>query len=411
MSVTPEQQRTLTEVGPSTRMGGLMRRYWLPVGASSELPAGEARRVRIMCEDLVLFRDLTGNPALVEERCPHRSTSLALGCVDEEGIRCPYHGWKFDGAGRCLETPAEPAGSTLSQRVQTVAYPTQELGGFIFAYLGPEPAPLLPHFDLFVEQGVLRDIGFALLPCNWLQIMENSVDPFHLEWLHGHHLAHTRQRAGESAPTHYRRRQVKVGFDNFEFGIIKRRVLEGGSEDDDDWKIGHPLVFPVMLRVGSAWQHRFQIRVPVDDTHTMHYWYSCYLPPAGGEAPHQEEVPVYEVPWRDKEGNHIVDFVDGQDIMAWVTQGPIADRTREHLGASDVGIAHYRKLLLEQIDRIEAGQDPLGTVRDAQCNQRIDLPQERNKYGAGASFLAESMEMGHARYSPIRDAVLKMHAG
>lgn len=405
-----DRQETLTRVGPETPMGELLRRYWMPAGASCELPSGSALPRRLLGEDLVLYRDTQGRPALIEERCPHRRTSLTGGLVDADGIRCPYHGWKFDASGACLEMPAEPPDSNLLRSVRARAYPVEELGGLLFAYLGPDPAPLLPRYDLFVWDNVLRDVGSALLPCNWLQIMENSVDPHHVEWLHGHHLAHVRGSQGQEAPTHYRRRQVKVGFDLFEHGIVKRRVLEGGSEEDDDWKIGHPLVFPIMLRVGSHRQHRFQIRVPVDDTHTMHYWYACYQPADGVRAPAQAEVPLYEVPWRDENGEHIVDFVDGQDIMAWVTQGPIADRTREILGSSDRGIAIYRRLLFDQIEAVRAGNDPLGVIRDPERNAIIELPQEREKFGRGAAFLAESMAMGHARHSPIKDEVLALLA-
>ncbi len=406
--LTREHQDTLTRVGPGTPMGELLRRYWMPVAPSSDLSEGAIRAVRLLGEDLVLYRDTQGRPALLDEHCPHRGTSLVYGCVDEQGIRCPYHGWKFAGSGECLEMPAEPAGTKMLTRLRAKAYRVEELGGLVFAYLGPEPAPLLPRYDLFVWEGVLRDIGYALLPCNWLQIMENSVDPHHLEWLHGHQLAHVRQRQGESTPTHYRKRQVKVGFDVFEHGIIKRRVLDGGSEADDDWTIGHPLVFPVMLRVGSHRQHRFQIRVPVDDTHTMHYWYSCYQPAFGAAAPKQSQIPSYEVPWRDAQGDYLVDFVDGQDIMACVTQGPIADRTHENLGRSDQGIVLYRRLLLEQIERVQAGHDPLGVIRQAVENGIIELPQEREKYGHGAKFLAESIQLGHVRHSPIKDLVCQV---
>jgi 5,5'-dehydrodivanillate O-demethylase len=125
--------------------------------------------------------------------------------------------------------PAEPKESKLKKRVRATAYPVEELGGLVFAYLGPAPAPLLPRYDLYIMDDVLRDIGHALLPCNWLQIMENSVDPHHVEWLHGHHLAGVRGKNGQSVPTHYRKRQVRTGFDLFEHGIIKRRILEGGS--------------------------------------------------------------------------------------------------------------------------------------------------------------------------------------
>lgn len=407
--MSPEQQETLTRVGPGTPMGRLLRCYWLPVAASSELAAGEARPVRLLCEDLVLFRSPSGTLGLVDERCPHRGSSLRCGNVDDEGIACPYHGWKFDRAGHCLGMPAEPEPKQkLLERARIAAYPVQELGGLIFAYLGPEPAPLLPRYDLYVWGNVLRDIGRAVVPCNWLQIMENSVDPSHVEWLHGHHMAGVRAKQGTNIPTHYTRHHTQIGFDLFRYGIVKRRVLEGGSEEDDDWKIGHPLIFPLMLRVGTQGQHRFQIRVPVDDTHTMHWWYSCYRPPAGVPVPEQAEIPVYEVPWQDKAGNFIVDFVDGGDIMAWVTQGPIADRTREMLVSSDQGIAMLRKLLLEQVARVAHGEDPMGVIRDAAENQMIKFSQEHNKFRSGAAFLREAIAMSHVRYSPIRDQILAL---
>jgi 5,5'-dehydrodivanillate O-demethylase len=403
--LSAERQETLTRVGPGTPMGDLLRRYWMPVTPSCELEPGIPRRVRLFGEDLVLYRDARGRPGLVEEACPHRRTSLLHGCVDEDGIRCPYHGWKFDATGACLEIPTEPADSPLLRRVRARAYPVEELGGMAFAYLGPSPAPLLPRWDLLVWDGVLRDIGHAVLPCNWLQIMENSVDPYHIEWLHGHHLAHVRGGYGQSQPTHYRRRHVKIGFDVFEYGIIKRRVLEGGSEADDDWRVGHPLVFPHMLRVGADRQCRLQFRVPVDDTHTKIYWYACYRPPAGETLPPQPVIPSYEVPWRDERGEFLVDFVDGQDIMAWVTQGEIADRTRETLGTADRGIVLYRRLLVEQLEAIQAGRDPLGVIRDPARNQVIELPQERDKFRDGAGFLAETLEMSHVRYSPLKEQI------
>jgi 5,5'-dehydrodivanillate O-demethylase oxygenase subunit len=406
--LTAEKQHLLTQVARGTPMGELLRRYWYPVAATCELRRKPIKAVKLLGEQLVLFRDATGRLGLLEERCPHRGTSLAYGLVDEEGIRCAYHGWKFDGAGRCLELPAEPPETKLRQRIQARSYKVEELGGLVFAYLGPEPAPLLPRFDLFVWDNCLRDIGQALLPCHWLQIMENSVDPHHLEALHGFHLTAVRREKGLPTPTHYVRHHEKIGFDLFPYGIIKRRVLEGNSEEDDDWKIGHPLVFPVMLRVGAGGQHRMQIRVPVDDTHTWHLWYACYRPAATDRVVSQTEIPLYDVPWLDDRGQHIVDTVDGQDIMACVSQGPVADRTREILTGSDEGIALLRRLLFEQVERVQAGLDPLGVVRNPDENRIIELPQERNKYGRGSSFLAESLTMGHARYSPLMGETLEL---
>ncbi len=407
--MTPEENKTLTAVSAGTPMGELLRRYWFPVAASSQLQAGASRPVRLLGESLVLFRTSAGELGLVAERCRHRGASLRCGHVDDEGISCPYHGWKYGPAGQCLNMPAETTQKpALLQRAATTAYPVEELGGLIFAYLGPKPYPLLPRSDLLVMDNVIRDIGYAVIPCNWLQVMENSVDPTHVEWLHGHHLAEQRKKQALSVPTHYARHQTRIGFDLFQYGIIKRRVLEGGSENDDDWKVGHPLIFPCMLRVGSQGQHRFQFRVPVDDTHTLHFWYSCYQPANGKQAPPQESVPVYEVPWQDADGNFITDFVDGGDIMVWVTQGPIADRTQEILTASDKGIVLYRRLLLEQAELARLGQDPMGVVRDPNVNERIDFAQEKNKFRSGASFLREAIEMSHVRYSPIKPRIIEM---
>lgn len=407
--LTREQQETLTRVGAGTPMGELLRRYWLPVAASSELRPGTVRPLRLLGEDLALFRPSGGGaPALLDARCPHRGASLAYGIVDDCSLRCPYHGWRFDRVGACIEIPMLGSDAAVRERARTRAYAAADLGGLVFAYLGPQPAPLLPRYDLFVWEGVLRDIGRAMIPCNWLQIMENSVDPTHLEWLHGHHLSAARAAAGLSRPSSYPRRHVEIGFDVFPHGIIKRRVLEGGSHDHDDWRVGHPLVFPNMVRVGSHRQSIFQIRVPVDDVTTLHWWYSCYRPAAGAEAPRQDEVGVYEVPFRDDQGRFIVDFVDGGDIMAWVTQGPIADRTREILVDTDRGIVLFRRLLFEQIERVRAGLDPLGVLRHEADDEVIELPQEREKYGRGADFLGETLQMNQVRHSPIRGQILRL---
>jgi 5,5'-dehydrodivanillate O-demethylase len=157
--------------------------------------------------------------------------------------------------------------------------------------------------------------------------------------------------------------------------------------------------------VGAHRQYRLQFRVPIDDTHTKIYWYACYRPPDGVTVPAQAEIPSYEVPWRDEHGEFLVDFVDGQDIMAWVTQGEIADRTRETLGNADRGIVLYRRLLLEQIEHIRAGRDPLGVIRDPAKNQLIELPQERDKFRDGVGFLAETLDMSHVRHSPLKEQI------
>ena len=397
-----EEQATLTRVGEGTPMGALLRRYWYPIAVGHEVAPGGARPVRLLGDDLVLARSTSGALALLPERCPHRGASLARGVVGDGTITCPYHGWSFATDGRCVAMPGEPDDSRRLARGDTRGFHAEELGGLVFAYVGPEPAPLLPRYDLYVWDDVARDVGRALIPCNWLQIMENSVDPLHVEALHGRHLAETRRRAGLSVPTHYGRRHVRIGFDLFEHGIVKRRVLEGGSEADDDWRVGHPLVFPVTLRVGALGQHRFQIRVPVDDTHTLHWWYGVYRPDDPASLPRDRRIAAYDVPWRTPDGGFRDDYVDGGDIMTWVTQGPVADRTRERLVASDQGIVLLRRLLFEQLARVARGDDPMGVQRDPARNACIELPQERDKYGGGPDFLRESLELSHVRFSPLR---------
>jgi 5,5'-dehydrodivanillate O-demethylase len=411
---TAEQNELLTRIGPGTPMGNLMRRYWQPVAALAELERRWTKKVRLLGEDLVLFRDRQGRLGLIEEQCPHRRASFLHGIPTRDGIRCPYHGWEFDGAGKCLSQPNEPDNPAFRAKVCTTAYPVEAMGGLAWAYLGPAPRPLLPRFDGFVAEGAIRMMGRALLPVNWLQIMENSMDPIHTEWLHGHHYEFLKEQEGVKVAisAHHE----KIDFREFEFGLTKHRLLAGHSEDGDDWRIGHPVVFPNILAVGNGDEakryYSFQIRVPVDDTHTLHLWYNAYMPPKDAAVPKHllERVYVYDVPYRDANGEFIVDNIDGQDMMAWVTQGPIADRTRENLGSSDKGVATYRRVLRRELKKIAQGEDPIGVVRDPARNVRIDLPNERKKHHNSDGFAAFMMRT-HARYSPIAHEVAALFEG
>jgi 5,5'-dehydrodivanillate O-demethylase len=402
--LTAEQNTLLTQVTPGTPMGNLMRRYWQPIAAASEMENAWTKRIRLLGEDLVLFKDRQGRLGLIKEQCPHRRASFAHGIPTADGIRCPYHGWEFSAQGKCLSQPNEPDNPCFREKVATDAYPVQELGGMLFAYLGPQPAPLLPRFDGFVEEGTIRMMGRAMLPINWLQIMENSLDPIHTEWLHGHHHEFQQEQLGikVAISAHHE----KIDFKEFEFGITKHRLLTGQSEDSDDWRTGHPILFPNILAVGNgdeaARYYSFQMRVPVDNENTMHLWYNAYVPPKGAKvAAHlTNRVHVYEVPYKDKNGEFIVDNVDGQDMMAWITQGTIADRTAENLGSSDKGIAMYRRVLKRELKKVEMGEDPMGVLRDEQRNQRIDLPNEKKKHHNSDGF-SSFMLRTHAKYSPI----------
>ena len=202
----------------------MLRRYWYPIARTPELDLEPVLAVTLLGENLALYRTDNGDLGLVSQRCPHRGASLAYGIPEADGLRCAYHGWKFSPTGTCLEQPAEPSDSTFHDRVRVPAYPVQELGGLVWAYLGPEPVPLLPRWDILVRQDLERGIGVTHLPVNFLQIMENSMDPIHFEWLHAVYGNYVNKRQGKP-PAMRPRRHEEIAFDVFEYGIYKRRLL------------------------------------------------------------------------------------------------------------------------------------------------------------------------------------------
>jgi len=379
--LTKAQNERFTKVGPGTPMGNLLRRYWLPFATVKQLHEHPTRPVTLLGEHLVAFRDRSGKYGLIQEYCPHRNVNLLWGIPEVEGLRCPYHGWLFDNQGNCLDQPAESPGSTFKERVKIQNYPVEELGGMLYTWLGPEPRPLVPRWDAYVKDGV-RDIGWAVLPCNWLQIMENSLDPVHVEHLHSYFTNYVLERLGRGDADNRSfwraranvQRHVKIGFNVFEYGITKRRIFEGDDENHPNWRIGHAVVFPFMLQLG-------QIRVPMDDTHTLYWWYNVHPKEDGEPDQRPEDIPTYQVPLPgvDAEGMPIWDLVDnnsGQDNYAWMSQGPVTPRWTEHLGESDQGIILYRRLLRDQMKIVEQGGDPMNTFRDPARNVSVHVPAE-----------------------------------
>lgn len=365
--LSKEINERLTHVGPGTPLGTLLRRYWFPIARTPELDEEPVLAVTLLGENLALYRTDDGKLGLVSQRCPHRGASLAYGIPEEEGLRCPYHGWRFDRTGQCNEQPSEPEESTFKDRIRIPAYPVQELGGLIWAYLGPQPVPLLPRWDILVRDDLDRQIGVSHLPINYLQAMENSMDPIHFEWLHAVYGNYVHKRNGRP-PVMTPRRHEQIAFDVFEYGIYKRRLLEGEDPaTSHDWLTGHPVLFPCILAVGDERRPTPQIRVPVDDTHTLHYWYRADV--RAPDAPPQTTIPIYDVPHIHDNGRLVVETINGQDMMAWITQGAISDRTTERLGTSDKGVILFRNLLLEQIEKVERGEDPMGVVRDPAVNE------------------------------------------
>jgi len=247
----------LTRVSAATPAGELLRRYWHPIAVAAELKDNPVKRVRVLGEDLVLFCGANGRYGLVAERCSHRGASLAYGKIEGDNIRCPYHGWLYDREGRCLEQPAEPGGSTYKNRINHPAYTVGKLAGLLFGYMGPRPAPLLPQWDVLVRNDGSRGIRVKpQLDCNWLQPMENSVDPSHTFYLHG----------GRTGSLAYGEKKIeRLEYEIFDYGIMKKRFVSNGKSLE--LVNAHPLVFPNILRNHREW-HSLEYRVPVDDTHT-----------------------------------------------------------------------------------------------------------------------------------------------
>ena len=354
----------------------MLRRYWHPIAAAAELTDEKPiKAIKILGESLVVYRDKAGKYGVVAEQCPHRLASLAYGSVDQEGIRCPYHGWKFDGAGRCLEAPAERKDSRFNESIRTDAYPVRRLGGMLFTYMGPEPIPALPHWDVLTwTKGVRRVERHSVLRCNWVQAMENSVDPSHLYWLHGRtaHLAATLD--------HY---EEEHEFTIFDYGIMKRRTSAGsvGSRVDQ-----HPLLFPNILRhvfkpeKSGKLFHNLQYRVPIDDTSTQVFMVT-FSPDENVLSPPTADTPFEYVSMTDESGGYRMDMVLAQDVMAWETQGPIFDRSREHLSSADKGVVILRRLLREQIDKVHNGGTPLGVRPAAEDARLIELEVINERIG------------------------------
>ena len=413
--LTWEENEQLTRVGPGTPMGEFLRRYWHPIAASIELKEHPIKAVKLLGESLVLYNDKQGRPGLLESACAHRRFNLVYGIPDNEGLRCAYHGWLYDATGQCRDMPLEPPGSTFKNQVKIKAYPVQELAGLVWAYLGPEPAPQLPRWAPLVQENVLPEIGMWVIPSNWLQSVENTLDPHHLEFLHGHLSNYVLDRLGvpEGDTDYWRKRErvrhhVEIGFDLFEYGIIKRRLYEGMTKEDPLWRIGHPHVFPVMEYSGNG----LQIRVPMDDTQTLIIYYNAWPLLPGEES--NEEVPVYKVPLPglDEDGHPVWEIIDnnsGQDTLAWIAQGADADRTKEKLATGDIGIIMYRRLLKEQMQIAQDGGDPMNVFRDPAKNVCLKLPREDEEGGGDRSDLLRGERQHPARlrtgnsakYSPL----------
>jgi len=229
--LTQSENELLTRVGPGTPAGELLRRYWHPIALAQDLSdESPTKFVRVMGEDLVLFRDKSGRTGLIADKCAHRNASMVYGRVEERGISCVYHGWLYDCDGNIIETPPE-RNDSIMKNVKTTAYPVKIHVGLIWTYMGPQPAPPMTHYDtLFRKDGTRTVRLHPVLDCNWFQAMENSMDPAHLQVLHQEFVGRGKKPVSTT-------RGFTDDVESFEFhttswGLMKKRTYKDGTVDE-----------------------------------------------------------------------------------------------------------------------------------------------------------------------------------
>ncbi len=393
--LTKEQNEVLTRTAPGTPMGELLRRYWLPVAGVTELDKAPIKPLRIMHEDLVLYKDLTGNYGLVSRACAHRNSDLSYGFVEKDGIRCSYHGWCYDAKGRCIERPFEDIAFDKplpKDRIRLgAAYPVRELAGLLWTYMGPEPAPVLPEWDPFTWDNMFREIVVTEIPCNWFQCQENAADPTHFEWTHENWSMRQRGKLGPYGPRH-----LKLDFCEFEFGIIYKRIREGMNEQTQDWSLGRIALWPNAFYPCP----HIEWRIPIDDESTLNIlWQNTRVPIDRGTYV-QKSIPTWYGGIFDKNGRFFTRNIVNQDIVNWAGQGKITDRTKETLGSIDRGVTMMRERFFRDLAAIASGKDPSGLIRDPARGKNVPLPV------AGRDFFHDGVTLDEWRKHPLYSLLL-----
>ncbi len=390
--LTTEENELLCRVGGKAPMGQLMRRHWTPVCLIEEVsePDGTPVKAQVFGEDLVVFRDTKGRVGVMDEYCPHRRVSLVFGRNEDCGLRCLYHGWKMDVDGNVLEMVSEPAASGLAQKVKHLAYPTKEWGGFIWAYMGPpetqpefQPPAWAPTFDTRVT------IAKVIIPCNWAQILEGAIDSAHSSSLHSSDFVPARVEGAEVTDTKWfrpstdkaPRMQVERGAYGFRNAAIRRPISNAAV---NDYVRSTVFVAPATVLIPPNNLYNVaNINVPMDDTNTAFYFMAWghpsttpsidtwrkFLGQQIGKDLDEKYRPLRNRDnsfWQDRAAMKAGNFTGitgfpNQDIAMWVTMGPIADRTHERLGASDMAVVEFRKQMLEAVQAFQGGAPAIGT--------------------------------------------------
>jgi len=394
-----EENELLTRTGPGTPCGDLMRRYWQPVALAEELPRGGAPLpLKVLGEELVLYRDDHGEPSLLDLHCPHRGTDLSYGRLEDGGIRCIYHGWLFDSHGRCLDQPGEPSGGKQKESTRLKAYPCKEQAGIIFGYLGPGEAPCLPAYEIFTVPEEYRFVTKAFSDCNYLQGNEGNIDPVHLSFLHrmldeslaraGRSIEYAKVRGSEASPNRFLGGNAAptIEVEVKDFGL---RIFAWRPVGETAYLRVSNFVMPNLCAVPGETQgagYLVNWHVPIDDEH---HWKYIFV--FSREAPLDKERfrqryraeigPDYR-PIRNRSNRYLQNreemktktsagvgpFFPTHDFLATETKGIIQDRTKENLVSSDKAIVAARKLLLKAIQDVREGRDPSHLIRDPKHN-------------------------------------------
>lgn len=390
--LTPEENAILTEVGPGTGMGDLMRAHWTPVCLSEEVaePDGAPVLVEALGTRMVAFRDTEGRLGLLDERCPHRLASLVLGRNEECGLRCLYHGWKFDVTGRVMAMSSEPEGSPLKDKVRHRAYPTAEWGGFVWAWLGAGAAPAFQP-PAFAPTGAERvSILKIRVPANWAQITEGQIDSAHSSSLHSSDMVPARvESAAADDQSWYRpstdkspRMQTETTAYGFHYAAIRRPIKNAATHAYirvTEYIAPYTSLIPPNTSYNVA-----TVIVPIDDRASMFHFIAWGDPETTPDTEAWRRF-AHAVPGEDldpltwetygtmanrfrqdrarmKAGNFTgIQGIPNQDIAMWVSMGTVVDRTHDVLGASDVAIVEFRRLMVDAAQRVAAGGPAIGT--------------------------------------------------
>jgi phenylpropionate dioxygenase-like ring-hydroxylating dioxygenase large terminal subunit len=389
--ITREENRRITLTSPGTPCGALMRCYWHPVALCEELPAGSAPKpVKILSEELVLFRDDRGRPGLVGLYCSHRCADLSYGRIEDGGLRCLYHGWLYDIHGRCLEQPAEPPESRYKDEIRHLAYPVIERAGLLFAYMGKDEPPLLPTYEFLSAPPAHLYVQKTYMECNWLQALEGDLDPAHLSYLHRSFplrtMASPRTVPGSSrsaASLMREDRRPRLESEPTDFGV-RNYAIRAAGDGQHYIRINNFIMPNKVAAVGNEGRtgegYTIHWHVPIDDESHVRFdvFFNRVRPVARKRYDREAATETVEHRYRRNKRNRYLqdreqmnvnfsgmgDHYGVHDAWAAESPGPIHDRSREHLGTSDAHIVAARRQLLAGIAAVEAHRAPVHVVRD-----------------------------------------------